>query len=130
MRDCFYIFPYPVAQSCCHIVIDLARLIVAFAPKSLHTKELADRFRVALLEASAWDKNLAPPMTTPKEKNLLLLLLLRTFANAFQKDATFEYIDWALKVIVHFFTCWEGGIVSSDSLIISMQTGIHRSSPE
>jgi len=78
-------------------LIDLARLIVAFAPQSLHTKPgLGDRFMDALLRASDWDEHWTPPMTKPKERNILLLL--RTIANALQEKAKFENIAWALKI--------------------------------
>lgn len=100
--------PRLVAQSSWRIVIDLARLIVAYAPQSLHTERgLGDRFMHALLEASDWDKHWTPPMTKTGERNILLLL--RTVANALQENAKFEDITWALKVIVLFFTCRERG---------------------
>jgi len=88
------------------LVLDLARLIVAFAPQSLHTDPgLGDRFMDALLRASDWDEHWTPPMTKPKERNILLLL--RTIANALQEGAEFEKITWALKVLVIFFVDWE-----------------------
>ena len=78
-------------------MIDLARLIVAFAPQSLHTKAgLGELFMDALLKASDWDEHWTPPMTKPKERNILLLL--RTIANALQENAKFENITWALKI--------------------------------
>lgn len=80
-------------------MIDLARLIVAFAPQSLHADPgLGDRFMDALLRASDWDEHWTPPMTKPKERNILLLL--RSIANALQEGAKFENIAWALKVLV------------------------------
>lgn len=86
----------------CYPVIDLARLIVAFAPQSLHTNAgLGDRFMDALLRATDWDEHWTPPMTKPKERNILLLL--RSVANALQENAKFENITWALKVLVFFF---------------------------
>lgn len=89
--------PHPTTQPLCHIVIDLARLIVAFAPQSLHTKAgLGELFMDALLKASDWDEHWTPPMTKPKERNILLLL--RTIANALQENAKFENITWALKI--------------------------------
>ena len=82
-------------------VIDLARLIVAFAPQPLRVDSgLGDRFMDALLRASDWDEHWTPPMTKPKERNILLLL--RTIANAFQENTRFENINWALKVYLFF----------------------------
>ena len=82
-------------------MIDLARLIVAFAPQPLRADSaLGDRFMDALLRASDWDEHWTPPMTKPKERNILLLL--RTIANAFQENTKFENINWALKVSVFF----------------------------
>ena len=82
-------------------MIDLARLIVAFAPQSLHANAgLGDRFMKALLRASDWDEHWTPPMTKPKERNILLLL--RSIANALQENAKPENITWALKVLALF----------------------------
>jgi phospholipase A-2-activating protein len=87
-------------------VIDLARLIVAFAPQSLHADAgLGDRFVDALLRASDWDERWTPPMTKTKERNILLLL--RSTANALQENAKFENISWALKVLIPFFAYLE-----------------------
>lgn len=83
-------------------MIDLARLIVAFAPQSLHANAgLGDRFMDALLRATDWDEHWTPPMTKPKERNILLLL--RSIANAFQENAKFANIAWALRVPAVFF---------------------------
>lgn len=100
MRDCSPKLPsQTISQPSCHSVIDLARLIVAFAPQSLHADPgLGDRFMDALLRASDWDEHWTPPMTKPKERNILLLL--RSIANALQEGAKFENIAWALKVLV------------------------------
>ena len=88
-----------ISQSLHYQVIDLARLIVAFAPQSLRSNAvLGDRFMDALLRASDWDEHWTPPMTKPKERNILLLL--RTIANALQENTKFENINWALKVFV------------------------------
>jgi phospholipase A-2-activating protein len=87
-------------------VIDLARLIVAFAPQSLRADAgLGDRFLDALLRATDWDEHWTPPMTKPKERNILLLL--RTIANALQENAKFENIGWALKLFVLFPIRWK-----------------------
>jgi phospholipase A-2-activating protein len=78
-------------------LIDLARLIVAFAPQPLHANAgLGDRFVGALLRASDWEEHWTPPMTKAKERNILLLL--RTIANSMQEKAKFENIGWALKI--------------------------------
>jgi len=88
-----------ISQSLDYQVIDLARLIVAFAPQSLRGDAgLGDRFMDALLRASDWDEHWTPPMTKPKERNILLLL--RTIANALQDNTRLENINWALKVLV------------------------------
>lgn len=87
-----------ISQSFDYQVIDLARLIVAFAPQSLRGDAgLGDRFMDALLRASDWDEHWTPPMTKPKERNILLLL--RTIANALQDNTKLENIKWALKVL-------------------------------
>jgi hypothetical protein len=100
--------PHVISQSLHDQVIDLARLIVAFAPQSLHTNTgLGDRFMDALLRASDWDDHWTPPMTKPKERNILLLL--RTIANALQENTEFENITWALKVPVLLLRRLEGG---------------------
>ena len=103
MRDWFSPFqPRAISQSFRYPVIDLARLIVAFAPQSLHADAgLGDRFMDALLRASGWDEHLTPPMTKTKERNILLLL--RTIANALQGNTRIENITWALKVLALFF---------------------------
>ena len=93
--------PHAISQSPHYQVIDLARLIVAFAPHSLRANAgLGDRFMDALLKASDWDEHWTPPMTKPKERNILLLL--RTIANALQDNTKLENINWALKVLVLF----------------------------
>jgi len=50
----------------------------------------------ALLRASDWDEHWIPPMTAPKNRNILLLL--RTAANALQEHTDFEEIPWTLKL--------------------------------
>lgn len=106
------------------LVLDLARLIVAFAPQSLHTDTvLGDRFMDALLRASDWDEHWTPPMTKPKERNILLLL--RTIANALQEGAEFEKITWALKVLVIFFVIGNMTLTSSDAPTISVNRCSH-----
>ena len=98
VRD-YFSFSHLVPQSFCLVVIDLARLIVAFAPQSLHADaRLGVKFMDALLRASDWEEHWTPPMTKAKERNILLLL--RTIANALQENAKFENITWALKVLV------------------------------
>jgi hypothetical protein len=114
--SCVITSPHPpriTSQSICHVVIDLARLIVAFAPQSLHATGLGDRFMGALLRASDWDEHWTPPMTKPKERNILLLL--RTIVNALQKDAKFENIGWALKVPIFSFDRRKRGGILSDT---------------
>ena len=59
----------------------------------------------ALLRASDWDERWNPPMTKPKERNILLLL--RTIANALQENSKFENITWALKVLLLFLRLLE-----------------------
>jgi len=100
VRDYLSVFyPHAISQSLRCPVIDLARLIVAFVPQSLHANtRLGDRFMDALLRASDWDDHWTPPMTKPKERNILLLL--RTIANALQENT--DNIAWALKVLVLF----------------------------
>jgi len=107
VRDCFSPFyPHAISHSLRFLVIDLARLIVAFVPQSLQANTgLGDRFMDALLRASDWDEHWTPPMTKPKERNILLLL--RTIANALQEST--ENITWALKVLVLFSFHWKRG---------------------
>ena len=68
----------------------------------------------SLLRASGWDGRWTPPMTKPKERNILLLL--RTVANAFQGGVKFENIVWALKVLVLLIMRWELRIIPSNVL--------------
>ena len=99
VRHDYFSFSHLVSQSFCLVVIDLARLIVAFAPQSLHANAgLGVKFMDALLRASDWDEHWTQPMTKAEERNVLLLL--RTVANALQENAKVENITWALKVIV------------------------------
>jgi len=78
-------------------LLDLARLVVAFAPQSLYANPgLGERFMDALLRASDREEHWTPPMTKTKERNILLLL--RTIANAFREDTDFGKVAWALKI--------------------------------
>ena len=72
VRHDYFSLSHLVSQSFCLVVIDLARLIVAFAPQSLHAKVgLGVKFMDALLRASDWEEHWTQPMTKAKERNIL-----------------------------------------------------------
>ncbi|KAF9469300.1 phospholipase A-2-activating protein [Collybia nuda] len=76
-------------------VIDLSRLLTGFCPEAFNNSDLKGRFFEALFKASEWDISWNPPLSKPRETNILLLF--RTLANVFQEKTLFEG-TWVEKV--------------------------------
>ena len=79
------------------LVLDLARLISGFCSDVVDSTGSRELFYNALFKASDWSQDWSLPLSKAKEINLLLLL--RTLANAFHGKARINEGDWALTVL-------------------------------
>ncbi|KAG6853915.1 hypothetical protein C0991_012584 [Blastosporella zonata] len=77
------------------VVIDLSRLLTGFAPEAFDAPGLKERFVEALFTASQWNTSWTPPLSKPRETNILLLF--RTLANVFQEKISLDGM-WTSKV--------------------------------
>lgn len=80
------------------IVIDLVRLIAAYAPGLVASSESGDLLVTTLLSASSWTESWPTPLPKPLETNILLAL--RAFANVFQPSAVGSMRGWTESVRV------------------------------
>lgn len=65
-------------------VIDLSRLLVGFAPDAFSAPGVLERFSNSLFNAAEWSSSWTAPL--PKSRETNILLLLRTFGNAFHEE--------------------------------------------
>ena len=87
----------PYFTDVCKIVIDLARLISAFAPAAYGEPGQGLSFFNALLDAGEWSEPWTLPL--PKSRETNILLALRGIANGFQvPDSQASTLDWAQAV--------------------------------
>lgn len=94
-----------------HLVIDLARLVIGFSPKTYEDANLRKRFFDALFFGAEWQEKWAVPIPKMRETNMLLLL--RALANAFQEDAVIGNGAWVTQVCLALLVCVFRGSLGS-----------------